>query len=118
MREEEAASRCDLRLQLPNKPLQWQCIKGSGQRTKSIDSEEWIQLHLIYFMFLTGQRWQWQSIFFSLYYICAMCAAEMHHSSHFFFISGKGSCTLLFQDCPLGGSQVIYAPLGKTAVWD
>lgn len=64
-RREEAASRSDLRLQLPNKPLQWQCIKGSGQGTNSIDSEEWIQLHLIYFMFLTGQRWQWQSIFFS-----------------------------------------------------
>ena len=70
VRREEAASWHDLRLQLPNKPLQWQCIKGAGQGTKSIDSKEWIQLHLIYFTFLTGQRWQWQSIFFSLCYMC------------------------------------------------
>lgn len=58
-RREEAASQRDLRLQLPDKPLQWQCIKEAGHGTKSIDSEEWIQLHLICFRFLTGQRWQW-----------------------------------------------------------
>lgn len=58
-RREEAASRRDLRLQLPDKPLQWPCIKGAGQGTKSIDSEEWIQLHSICFRFLTRQRWQW-----------------------------------------------------------
>lgn len=92
-RREEAASQRDLQLQLPSKPLQWQCIKGAGQGTKSIDSEECIQLHLIYFRFLTGQRWQWQSIFFPLYY---MCNARLRNASlfPFLFLSGKGSCTL------------------------
>lgn len=82
-RREEAALLCDLQLQLPNKPLHWQRIKGAGQGTKSIDSNEWIQLHLIYFIFFTRQRWQWQSIFVSSI-TCAMHASEMHHFSCFF----------------------------------
>lgn len=86
----EAASRCDLRLQLPNKPLQWQCIKRAGQGTKSIDSEECIQLDFIYFRFLTRRRWQWQSIFLFESFLssitCVMCSSEMHHFSHFFFL--------------------------------
>lgn len=82
-RREEAALLCDLQLQLPDKPLHWQRIKGAGQGTKSIDSNEWIQLHLIYFIFFTRQRWQWQSIFVSSI-TCAMHASEMHHFSCFF----------------------------------
>lgn len=116
VRRKEAASWHDLRLQLPNKPLQQQCIRGAGQGTKSIDSKEWIQLHFIYFTFLAGQRWQWQSIFFfppllHVQYVPLKCITLPISFSFW-----EGLLQLLFQDCPLGDSHIIYAPLGKNTV--